>query len=181
VPPDEGYAVSAWLKGLLADGIQQFVLDSLEIRKASPPGQITGFKPDGSNVPWVIARLKETDPERFAEWIWHLQTALPDLTDIRTIEREDDKHRSRLVHAKTRRREVLMLVHDAFAPFLERSLSEVDQQAQRHLEQARIPRIRRRNNRRNRIVRGACCCCRTARVGLSHRFFISVSVPARNP
>jgi len=45
---------------------------------------------------------------------------------------------SRLVHAKTRRREVLMLVHDAFPPFLESSLSEVDQQAQRHLEQAKI-------------------------------------------
>ncbi|MBM4143721.1 MAG: ATP-binding protein [Lentisphaerae bacterium] len=93
VPPDEGYAVSAWLKGFLADGIQQFVLDSLEIRKASPPGQVAGFKPDGSNIPWVIARLMESDPARYTEWIGHLQTALPDLAGIRTIEREDDKHR----------------------------------------------------------------------------------------
>jgi predicted ATPase len=93
VPPDDGYAVTAWLKEFLADGIQQFVLDSLEIRKASPPGQVAGFKPDGSNIPWVIARLMESDPDRYTEWIGHLQAALPDLTGIRTIEREDDKHR----------------------------------------------------------------------------------------
>ncbi len=94
LPPDEeGYPASTWLKGFLIDGIQQFVLDSLEIRKASPPGQVSGFKPDGSNIPWVIARLMESDLERYTEWIGHLQTALPDLTGIRTIEREDDKHR----------------------------------------------------------------------------------------
>ncbi len=94
VPPNEAsYPASTWLKDFLSAGIQQFVLDSLEIRKASPPGQITGFKPDGSNIPWVIAQLKESDPEKFDEWIGHLQTALPDLTGIRTIEREDDKHR----------------------------------------------------------------------------------------
>ncbi|MEI6634283.1 MAG: ATP-binding protein [Chlamydiota bacterium] len=94
IPPDESsYPVSLWFKEYLAAGIQQFILDSLEIRKASPPGQISGFKPDGSNIPWVIERLKETDPDRFTEWVDHLQTALPDLEGLRTIERKDDKHR----------------------------------------------------------------------------------------
>ncbi|MCC6451129.1 MAG: ATP-binding protein [Candidatus Aureabacteria bacterium] len=94
LPPDEKeYPVSLWFKDYLASGIQQFILNSLEIRKASPPKQIPGFKPDGSNIPWVIERLKENDPERFTEWVEHLQTALPDLVGIRTIERKDDKHR----------------------------------------------------------------------------------------
>ncbi len=93
VPPDEGYAVTRWLRDLLTSGIQKFVLDSLEIRKASPPGQVTGFKPDGSNIPWVIAGLRDTDPDQLKQWVDHLRTALPDLTGIRSIEREDDRHR----------------------------------------------------------------------------------------
>jgi len=93
VPPDEGYAVTRWLKDLLTSGIQKFVLDSLEIRKASPPGQVTGFKPDGSNIPWVISTLKDKHPEQLKEWVDHLATALPDLTGIQSIERKDDKHR----------------------------------------------------------------------------------------
>jgi len=73
--------------------VQRFVLNSLALRKASPPGQGRGFRPDGSNLPWVIDALRKTAPERFADWIAHVRTALPDLEDIRTIEREDDRHR----------------------------------------------------------------------------------------
>ncbi len=78
---------------MLLNGVQQFILNSLLIRKASPPGQVRGFKPDGSNLPWVIQGLKEKDENRFHEWVQHLQTALPDIEDIKTVEREDDKHR----------------------------------------------------------------------------------------
>jgi predicted ATPase len=93
LPEDESkFPVSTWLKTLLAEGVQAFVLNSLFIRKASPPGKARGFKPDGSNLPWVIARLAKTE-SRFKEWIAHLQTALPDLINIRIVERPDDKHR----------------------------------------------------------------------------------------
>ena len=94
LPEDESkFPVSTWLKRLLAEGVQQFVLNSLLIRKASPPGQIRGFKPDGSNLPWVVERLQRTAQDRFREWIAHVQTALPDIETIRTLERPDDKHR----------------------------------------------------------------------------------------
>ena len=94
LPEDESkFPVSIWLKRLLATGVQRFVLNSLALRKASPPGQGRGFRPDGSNLPWVIDALRKTAPERFADWIAHVRTALPDLEDIRTIEREDDRHR----------------------------------------------------------------------------------------
>lgn len=94
LPEDETrFPASTWLKGLLTEGVQPFVLNSILIRKASPPGQIRGFKPDGSNLPWVINSLKEKAPARFQDWIAHLQTALPDIENIRTIERPDDKHR----------------------------------------------------------------------------------------
>jgi predicted ATPase len=94
LPEDESkFPVATWLKRLLSEGVQQFILNSLLIRKASPPGQVRGFKPDGSNLPWVIHRLQQESPQRFSDWISHLQTALPDLEQIRTVERPDDKHR----------------------------------------------------------------------------------------
>jgi len=94
LPADETkFPVATWLKGLLAEGVQKLVLNSQLMRKASPPGQGKGFRPDGSNLPWVIARLKQEAPDRFDQWIAHLRTALPDIRDVRTVERPDDKHR----------------------------------------------------------------------------------------
>ncbi len=93
LPADETrFPVGTWLKGFLSQNIQVFVLDSLKIRKASPPGQSKKFKPDGSNLPWVINELRK-DEEQFQRWVAHLQTALPYIKDIDTVEREDDKHR----------------------------------------------------------------------------------------
>ncbi|MCL6634880.1 MAG: AAA family ATPase [Peptococcaceae bacterium] len=93
LPEDESkFPVATWLKGLLVEGVQQFVLNSMLIRKASPPGQVRWFKPDGSNLPWVISRLREKSPGQFKDWIAHLKTALPDLEDIQTIVRPEDRH-----------------------------------------------------------------------------------------
>jgi predicted ATPase len=94
LPADEdNFPVSTWLKSFLTEGIQQFVLNSQLLRKASPPGQGRSFKADGSNLPWVIEHLVQTEPTRVRDWVRHLQTALPDLIGIRTVEREDDKSR----------------------------------------------------------------------------------------
>jgi ABC-type transport system involved in cytochrome c biogenesis ATPase subunit len=94
LPADETkFPVSSWLKTFLIEGSQQIQLNSLLIRKASPPGQFRGFKPDGSNLPWVIEDLKNKSPERFHDWIGHLRTALPDLVNIRTVIQPDDRHR----------------------------------------------------------------------------------------
>ncbi len=94
IPADESkFPVSTWFRTMLVSGVQQIVLNSLLIRRASPPGKGLGFKPDGSNLPWVVADLRQRSPERFQHWVGHLRTALPDLEDIKTIERPEDKHR----------------------------------------------------------------------------------------
>jgi hypothetical protein len=94
LPEDESkFPVSTWFKQLLASGVQRLVLNSLLMRKASPPNQGRGFRPDGSNLPWVAGALDRISPHRFQEWIVHLRTALPDLEGIRTVERPDDRHR----------------------------------------------------------------------------------------
>ncbi len=41
------------------------ILDSLNIRRASPPGQVRKFKTDGSNLPWVVEDLKKRDMDAY--------------------------------------------------------------------------------------------------------------------
>jgi len=94
LPEDEvNFPVSTWLKQFISDGVERIVLNSLEMRKKSPPGQGTGFRADGSNLPWVVDDLQTKEPQRVEEWVRHLRIALPDLQAIRTVLREDDRHR----------------------------------------------------------------------------------------
>lgn len=94
LPADaEDFPATTWLRELLTQGVQSITLNSLLIRRASPPGHTRGFRPNGSNLPWVIADLEKKHPDRFQQWIAHLRTALPNLEMIRIVEREDDRHR----------------------------------------------------------------------------------------
>jgi predicted ATPase len=121
IPADEStFPVATWWRDFLLEGVQEIALDSQTLRRASPPlggrrfsatpGKAVGepkrgrirastslgvwrFRADGSNLPWLIESLRRGSPGRFREWMGHLRTALPDLEDIRTIERPDDKHR----------------------------------------------------------------------------------------
>jgi len=94
LPADESrFPVAVWFKDLLGSGVQKLVLNSQLIRQANPPGQRAGFRPDGSNLAWVVEGLIRSSPERFAGWLQHLQSALPDINGIRTVERPEDKHR----------------------------------------------------------------------------------------
>lgn len=93
LPADESkFPAATWLKNYLLDGVQQFILDSQQIKQTSPPGQAKRFKPNGSNLPWVIEDLKK-NTERFEEWVDHIKTALPDIITIDIIEREDIRHK----------------------------------------------------------------------------------------
>lgn len=94
LPEDESlFPVSTWLKRTLASGVQTLMLNSLLMRKPSPPGWGTGFRADGSNLPWVVEEVSRRWPDRKEAWLSHLRTALPDLDDVRTVERPEDRHR----------------------------------------------------------------------------------------
>ncbi len=94
VPEDERtFPASTWLREMLIAGTQQLMLNSLALRRSSRPGQGRLFKPDGGNLPWVIHNLRNEDMDKFRLWIEHLRTALPDLEDIDTVEREETRDR----------------------------------------------------------------------------------------
>ncbi len=112
LPADETkFPAASWLKDFLLSGVQLFILDSQNIKLASPPGKGNKFKTDGSNLPWVINELRK-DQQQFKKWIAHIQTALPDIIDIDTVEREDDKHRYLRVFYKNDIRVPSWLVSD---------------------------------------------------------------------
>lgn len=93
MPADERrFPVTTWFRDYLQTGVQHLTLNSRRISRPSPPLNVTTLALDGSNVPWVIARMRKSDRENHAAWIKHLQTALPDLADITTIERPEDRH-----------------------------------------------------------------------------------------
>jgi len=94
LPEDETrFPVATWVKGILGRGVETIVLNSASMRKPSPPGQTTGFRPDGSNLPWVIENLRRKDNGDFDRWVSHVRTALPDLKAVETVERPEDRHR----------------------------------------------------------------------------------------
>ncbi len=94
LPEDESkFPAATWLKSTLMDGVQQLVLNSVLMRKPSPPGQPKRFRADGSNLPWVVDNLIRNNPTKHKEWVTHIQDALHDVEDIQTIERPEDRHR----------------------------------------------------------------------------------------
>ncbi len=92
LPDDESqFPVATWVKQILLNGIQTLTLNSIRMKYPSPPGLPRAFEPDGSNMPWVVRNLEKSHPEKKKEWIAHLRTALPDLEDVSTVIREEDK------------------------------------------------------------------------------------------
>lgn len=89
---------SLWFKQLITDGVQSFVLDSSQLRRPSPPTYRRGFRPDGSNLPWMISDLQKKDFASFNNWIEHIRTALPDIETVSTTERLEDRHRYLSIH-----------------------------------------------------------------------------------
>lgn len=99
---EAGYPAARWLHSLLTTDAVFLEPSWSAMRQASPPGQPKVITANGRNIPWLALELKregapEATPagyrsERYADWIAHVQTALPQVTDIEVREREDDHH-----------------------------------------------------------------------------------------
>lgn len=102
LPEDEDrFPVSIWFKRYLSEGVQKIMLNSEALRRPVPPQSPRKFLPDGSNLPWVIDTLEQNNPDLLANWINHIQTALPDIRNISTVERPEDRHRYLMIEYQT--------------------------------------------------------------------------------
>lgn len=86
------FTAGRWLLDFLLGGALFFDPKWPELRKAAPPGLDRGLMASGENLPWLALALQKADPERFAWWVAHVQTALPQIAAISAHEREEDHH-----------------------------------------------------------------------------------------
>ncbi len=87
------FPASTWLLNLLLDGVVFFDPTWGKLRSPSQPGlKKKPLLSSGENLPWLALRLQEEAPDRFAAWVAHVRTALPQITGISVREREDDHH-----------------------------------------------------------------------------------------
>lgn len=86
------FPAGRWLLDLLLNDVVFFDPKWSELRKSSPPGLPKNLMGTGENLPWLALRLQKRDPQRFADWVAHVRTALPQITSISVREREEDHH-----------------------------------------------------------------------------------------
>jgi predicted ATPase len=86
------FRAGRWLLDLLLDGVVFFDPQWSELCQASPPGLPKALMSSGENLPWLALRLQKQDPQRFADWVAHVRTALPQISSISVREREEDHH-----------------------------------------------------------------------------------------
>ncbi len=90
---DEGrFPGTAWLRKLLGQGVQPIRLRAEALRAPNPPDPGMVLTPAGSNLARVVAALQQEWPQRFQDWVAHLQTSLPDVEAVRTDERPDGRY-----------------------------------------------------------------------------------------
>jgi predicted ATPase len=89
---DAEFSAGRWFLNLLLDGVLFFDPRWSNLRKASPPGLAKTLMGSGENLPWLALRLQTEAPDRFAAWVAHVRTALPQISGISLREREEDHH-----------------------------------------------------------------------------------------
>ncbi len=89
----EKFPVATFLKRKLEGGVRRIFLDSEAMRRSSPPEYgVSGLADDGSNLPWVVRRLRERRRPNYDEWLADVRTVLSDLNGIHVVVRPDDRH-----------------------------------------------------------------------------------------
>ncbi|MDE2753527.1 MAG: ATP-binding protein [Gemmatimonadota bacterium] len=89
---DERFPVALWFRERMR-GARRIALSGEAMRRPCPPIRLNEYLPDGSNLPHVVQRLEETYPTKHEGWIRHVREALPDISNITTRERDEDRHR----------------------------------------------------------------------------------------
>ncbi len=91
------FPTAIWLESLLGERVVQVNINPKVLRAPARPGLGDVLLGDGANFPWLVQELETRDPERYADWIRHVATALPDIERVRVVSRPEDLHRYLMV------------------------------------------------------------------------------------
>lgn len=98
----ERFPMATYVKRTLESHVKFAFLESPEMRRPSPPNKRrVGLGDDGSGLPWAIKILQGEHEKDYHEWLAHVQTTLPDLENIRVVERPEDLHAYLMLRYKT--------------------------------------------------------------------------------
>ena len=86
-----------WFAELLAP-LQSICLSGEALRRPNPPSRVNGPGRDGGNLANFLHHFRKDEPKRYRLWLRHLREALPEIEDVRTRERPEDRHRCVVVH-----------------------------------------------------------------------------------
>ncbi len=93
VPEDsDRFPITIWVRDLLRSGIRLFALNTAAMRRPVSPSVSRHFSVMGANLPLVIQDLKRHHSPYYQDWVAHLRTILPELTQIEVYERPEDRH-----------------------------------------------------------------------------------------
>lgn len=93
VPLDSSsFPATVFLRELLEERVMRYEPNWATLRTACPPGQPKQIRADAANLPWLVLWLKQDYPERFQGWVEHIRQALPNVTGLDAVEREEDHH-----------------------------------------------------------------------------------------
>ena len=119
LPQDEElFPAATRFRQMLAGGVQRIAPWSDAMRRPSPPNRADSYLPDASNLPHVIDAVAMESPDRYADWIWHIREALPDVDRIAVIRRPEDGHRYLVIHYRNGLEAPSWLVSDGTLRFL---------------------------------------------------------------
>jgi ABC-type transport system involved in cytochrome c biogenesis ATPase subunit len=93
VPMDSHlFPAAVYFRELLERELMRYDPNWAGLRTACPPGQPKRIRADAANLPWLVLWLKRSNRKRFQRWAQHIKQALPNVTSIDAIEREEDHH-----------------------------------------------------------------------------------------
>lgn len=98
LPESSNFPVATHVRRTLETGVHRLKFDPAAMRRPSPPhfGQ-PSLAVDGSNLPWMVRRLRRRHRGAFDAWLRRAKGAIPGLEDLRVVERPDDRHASLLL------------------------------------------------------------------------------------
>jgi predicted ATPase len=87
----DDFPATIWFHDLIAQQYMFYQPDLSLLQAATPPGAAELLQSDAQNLP-QLALILQKDEKRFSLWQDHIKTALPNIEQIRVMEREEDHH-----------------------------------------------------------------------------------------